>query len=129
MARPKLGNSETERLHVKITADEIRAIDDWRYANRVPSRSEAVRRLVQMGLSLDYFAGSQVANLSPLLELVDEKPRSPSSEDLNRLRAFLTDALVTISRARRYAMDPRIETMLERDATLKKLAIEGEQDE
>jgi len=53
MARPKLGESETERLHVKITADEIRAIDDWRYANRIPSRSEAVRRLVQVGLAYD----------------------------------------------------------------------------
>lgn len=52
MARPKLGDSETERLHVKITADEIKEIEDWRYANRVPSRSEAVRRLVQMGLIL-----------------------------------------------------------------------------
>ena len=53
MARPKLGESETERLHVKITADEIKAIDDWRYENRIPSRSEAVRRLVQIGLFLD----------------------------------------------------------------------------
>lgn len=50
MARPKLGDSETERLQVKITADEVRAIEDWRYENRVPSRSEAVRRLIQIGL-------------------------------------------------------------------------------
>ena len=51
MTRPKLGSSETERLHVKITADEIEAIDDWRYANRVPTRSEAVRRLIAAGLA------------------------------------------------------------------------------
>lgn len=50
MARPKLGDSETERLQLKITKDEIEAIDDWRYANRVPSRSEAVRRLIQIGM-------------------------------------------------------------------------------
>ncbi len=53
MARPKLGDSETERLHIKITADEVTQIDDWRYENRVPSRSEAVRRLVQMALTFD----------------------------------------------------------------------------
>lgn len=53
MARPKLGESETERLHVKITADEINSIDDWRYANRIPSRSEAVRRLCQIAVHLD----------------------------------------------------------------------------
>jgi metal-responsive CopG/Arc/MetJ family transcriptional regulator len=28
----------------------VRAIEDWRYENRVPSRSEAVRRLIQIGL-------------------------------------------------------------------------------
>jgi len=50
MARPKLGESETERLHIKITADELKAIDDWRFENRMPSRSEAVRRLIQLGL-------------------------------------------------------------------------------
>lgn len=53
MARPKLGDSDTERLHVKITAHELDAIDDWRYTNRIPSRSEAVRRLVQIGLQSD----------------------------------------------------------------------------
>lgn len=53
MARPRLGESETERLHVKISADEITSIEDWRYANRIPSRSEAVRRLCQIGLSWD----------------------------------------------------------------------------
>lgn len=53
MARPKLGESETERLHIKITKDEIRDIDEWRYDHRIPSRSEAVRRLCQMALILD----------------------------------------------------------------------------
>ncbi|MEJ5081080.1 hypothetical protein [Ochrobactrum sp. MYb379] len=50
MARPKLGETDTERMQLKITSAEIAAIDDWRFGNRVPSRSEAVRRLVQIGL-------------------------------------------------------------------------------
>lgn len=50
MARPKLGKTETERMQLKITTAEIEAIDDWRFANRVPSRSEAVRRLCQLGV-------------------------------------------------------------------------------
>lgn len=50
MGRPTLGDSPTERLHVKITADEIKAIDDWRHENRVPSKSEAVRRLIEIAL-------------------------------------------------------------------------------
>lgn len=52
MSRPKLGDSDTERLQLKITTDEITAIDNWRYANRVPSRSEAVRRLCQIAMRL-----------------------------------------------------------------------------
>lgn len=58
MARPKLGNTDTERLQLKITTAEIEAIDDWRFANRIPSRSEALRRLCQMALTLE---ASQVA--------------------------------------------------------------------
>lgn len=50
MARPKLGESETERLHIKITKDELDAIDNWRYENRIPSRSEAVRRLCSVAI-------------------------------------------------------------------------------
>lgn len=64
MARPKLGESETERLHLKITADEVTAIDDWRFANRVPSRSEAVRRLCQIAILL----GPLVNDLKSLWE-------------------------------------------------------------
>jgi len=74
MARPKLGDSETERLHIKITADEVSQIDDWRYENRVPSRSEAVRRLVQMALAFD-------RNREPLIEAV--RAVAASSKALN----------------------------------------------
>ncbi|HEV7319434.1 MAG TPA: hypothetical protein VGO04_12600 [Ensifer sp.] len=48
--RPKLGDGNTERFHMAITAEEISAIDDWRYANRIPTRSEAVRQLVRLGI-------------------------------------------------------------------------------
>jgi len=53
MARPKLGEGETERLHVKISSEELTAIDDWRFTNRISSRSEAVRRLVQIAHVLE----------------------------------------------------------------------------
>jgi len=50
MARPKLGDSESKRLQMVITEDEVKAIDDWQFANRVPTRSEAIRRLCRMAL-------------------------------------------------------------------------------
>lgn len=50
MARPKLGDSESKRLQMVITEDELEAIDTWQHDNRVASRSEAIRRLTQIGL-------------------------------------------------------------------------------
>ena len=72
MARPKLGDSDTERLHVKMTADEISAIDDWRYANRVPSRSEAVRRLVQIAFIADRFVGPGTTTAEQFMHKLEE---------------------------------------------------------
>lgn len=53
MARPKLGDSESKRLQMVITEDELKAIEDWQFENRVPSKSEAIRRLVQIGLRME----------------------------------------------------------------------------
>lgn len=53
MARPRLGEGDNKRLHLIIQDDELVAIDDWRFANRAGSRSEAVRRLCQLGAALD----------------------------------------------------------------------------
>ncbi len=50
MARPRLGESESVRLQLVITSDEVAAIDNWQHDNHVASRSEAIRRLVQLGL-------------------------------------------------------------------------------
>jgi Ribbon-helix-helix protein, copG family len=38
------------RVPVMVTRSELEAIDAWRYANRLPTRSEAIRRLIEMGL-------------------------------------------------------------------------------
>lgn len=36
-----------------MTVAEVEAIDDWRFKNRVNSRGEAIRRLVEKGLAND----------------------------------------------------------------------------
>lgn len=40
------------RVPVMLSADELRQIDDWRYANRAATRSEAIRRLIAVGLEM-----------------------------------------------------------------------------
>lgn len=56
MARPRLGDSESKRLQMVITETELDAIEDWRFRNRVPSKSEAIRRLCQIALRFDEVA-------------------------------------------------------------------------
>lgn len=41
---------KTERVIVLMSPEEVRAIEDWMFANRLKSQAEAVRRLVQRGL-------------------------------------------------------------------------------
>lgn len=43
----------SERLQVILPADEIEAIEDFRYKARMPSLAAAVRELLRRGLALD----------------------------------------------------------------------------
>jgi hypothetical protein len=40
-----------ERLQLMLEGDELKALDDFRFANRMPSRAAAVRELLRRGLS------------------------------------------------------------------------------
>lgn len=44
---------KTERLNLFISPSELKAIDDWAWANRIRSRSEAIRRLCKIGLDTE----------------------------------------------------------------------------
>lgn len=41
------------RIPIMMSDDELKAVDDWRYSNRIATRSDAIRRLCQMALVLD----------------------------------------------------------------------------
>ena len=40
------------RIPIMMSHEELTAIDDWRYANRIATRSDAIRRLAQMALAI-----------------------------------------------------------------------------
>lgn len=40
-----------ERLQIMLDEQELRALDDFRYSNRMPSRAAAVRELLRRGLN------------------------------------------------------------------------------
>ena len=45
-----------QRLQIMLTDDEFKAIDDWRFQKRMPSRASAVRELLKRGLAAEGFA-------------------------------------------------------------------------
>ena len=49
------GTIRGERLQIMLTKTEIEALDDWRFARRMPSRASAVRELLKRGLAADGF--------------------------------------------------------------------------
>jgi hypothetical protein len=44
-----------ERLQIMLSADELRAVENWRFDKRMPSRAAAVRELLRRGLSAEGF--------------------------------------------------------------------------
>lgn len=40
-----------ERLQIMLSAEELSALDDWRFAKRMPSRAAAIRDLLRLGLA------------------------------------------------------------------------------
>jgi len=49
MAKNDDSKSRGERLQLMLTAEEIEAVDTWRFDHRMPSRSAAVRALIKLG--------------------------------------------------------------------------------
>lgn len=58
---------------VLLSADELAKLDDWRFAQRIGSRSEAIRRLLDLGLA------AHAAGWSPEAAPEPKKRRKPAS--------------------------------------------------
>jgi hypothetical protein len=43
----------SERLQIMLSADELSALDSWRFSRRMPSRAAAVRELLRLGLATE----------------------------------------------------------------------------
>ena len=42
-----------ERLQIMLMEKELKALDDWRFEHRMPSRAAAVRELLKRGLAAE----------------------------------------------------------------------------
>jgi hypothetical protein len=45
--------SRPDRLQIMLSPEEISALDDWRFARRMPSRAAAIRELLRRGLAVE----------------------------------------------------------------------------
>ena len=43
-------HERTQRLQIMLTAEELKAVDEFRFEHRMPSRAAAVRELMRRGL-------------------------------------------------------------------------------
>ena len=48
-----------ERLQIMLTKEEIEALDNWRFARRMPSRAAAIRELLKRGLAAEGFMNAE----------------------------------------------------------------------
>ena len=62
-----------ERLQIMLTDEELRAVDDWRFSTRMPSRAAAVRELLKRGLAAEGFDLANRTTKSKDFGVVGEK--------------------------------------------------------
>lgn len=65
-----------ERLQIMLNADELQAVEDWRFAKRMPSRAAAVRELLRRGLASEGFITAQAGTKSADYGVIDRSEDS-----------------------------------------------------
>jgi hypothetical protein len=60
-----------ERLQVMLDARELKALDDWRFLKRMPSRAAAVREIIRRGLAAEGFAEALAGQNSASFGVID----------------------------------------------------------
>lgn len=72
-----------QRLQIMLTEEELAAIDDWRFARRMPTRAAAVRELLKRGLASEGFAAAAAGEKSQSFGVVAMKRGRKSRADGN----------------------------------------------
>jgi hypothetical protein len=69
-----------ERLQIMLTAEELAALDSWRFARRMPSRAAAVRELLKRGLAAEGFTSAEGGNKSQDFRVTGGSSASPTRD-------------------------------------------------
>ena len=120
------------RVPIMMSEDELASIDDWRFANRIATRSDPIRRLCQIGMIFDYFIRTYGPDHLELVEAVDVKAGESFTLSPDEVRMFkrFSGALFAFGgKAVRYGGHEKLEELLTNDAYLKWLANNEDHDE
>jgi len=65
-----------ERLQIMLSPEELTALDDFRFKQRMPSRAAAVRELLKRGLASEGYAAAAFGSKSTDFGVTDGKEAS-----------------------------------------------------
>ena len=71
--------ARAERLQIMLDDDELRAVEDFRYTHRMPSRAAAVRELLKRGLAAEGFTVGKPGSDRPF-GVVESQPDAKRSK-------------------------------------------------
>jgi len=63
-----------ERLQIMLMPEEVEALDNWRFAKRMPSRAAAVRELLKRGLAAEGFNLAESSGKSADFGVIGRSP-------------------------------------------------------
>ena len=69
-----------ERLQIMLSADELMALENWRFDKRMPSRAAAVRELLRRGLAAEGFLTADAGTKSQDFGVVDRAGNGASAD-------------------------------------------------
>ena len=70
------GVTRGERLQIMLTEVELKAVDDWRFTKRMPTRAAAIRELLKRGLSAEGFETALAGEQSKQFGVVNGPARA-----------------------------------------------------
>lgn len=73
-----------ERLQIMLSIDELRAVENWRFEKRMPSRAAAVRELLRRGLAAEGFLTAGEGVTSGRFGVVDKGGASASIDGTDK---------------------------------------------
>jgi hypothetical protein len=69
------------RLQVMLTRDELEALDEFRFAKRMPTRAATIREILRRGLRADGFRLADGDSRSRQFGVLSDESHSASADD------------------------------------------------